>query len=1218
MSNTLRKHSIRAAGYKAVLAAFLLTGGTASAAPVAVTLCAKAGTSVSPAVPVWGYVKGDCASATAPTAPGGPVIDVNVGDVVTITLDNSLTEATGLAFQGQGLPTDKTGAAPAGTRPYTFTATKAGTYLYEAAPLANAQHQVAMGLYGALVVRSTTTMDAPVRTGVSATTMTGSQTVAALDSLASDNGLVIVGAGIPDGTRITAVEPGVYFTIDQAATAGDGTTPVTVDLISRRSTAYGTPSVYDDEAIVVLSEIDADLNTSADPATFDMRNFGSNALGRPSVPMYYLINGKSYPATLPIDSTAGHTLLVRYVNAGARHHSMGLLGLRQRFIAKDGNQLPTADVALTAETLAPGQTGDVLVTIPSLTTASQFALYDASLHLQNRDDVNSKFGGMLTFVKAGTGSGMPGPTTSGVTVSPNPAKGDVPVALAASVTSTDADGVTKVEYFIDSKGVDGAGTQMDPGVAAPSYGATISTASLALLAPGNHTFYVHGQDAKGWGGYSFAVLNLDKVGPTSSALTMNPNPSKSGATVVLRATASDAASGGSKVTGAKYCLGTALFCGNPDNWLPMTLGGVPAQDVSVSASFAAPATTTTVYVHGVDELGNVGADATATLTVSAGGPTTVINALSPNPTNGVQGYNSSTPAVRVIATMNSSAGTIAGGEAFVSACASGCAAGSGIPMIAGDGSFNAAAETGYADIPLTTIAGLANGNYAISVHGRDSAGTWGAFATGTLTVNRGAPTVTNVRLTPPYTKAPAAGALPVLVTANVTDATTGNNPIADGEYFIDTVGAPGTGTSMARATASATTTVVATIPVATLGALSEGTHTVFVQARDSGGNWSAVLGAALIVDRTAPYLVSFTANGPLLTNANSVSYTVTFSESIATANGGGLSGLSGQDFQVLRNGSTNQTNGIQVAVSGTGATRTVRVSGYNGSTNSILLRLRSPGTGSTDATITDLAGNNWVNSRNVSLDGATYTIDRTAPAFSMSLTPSSVPLGTASVTMNITGASDASGIASAVWWIGGSTPPPGGGTAFTLNGGTASVVIDTSSLAAGTYTVRALLTDAVGNTAARQATLRVLLPAPTVTAAFTGSVSRTANAAGRTTTYVITFTNPNAVAIAGLGLSDALPQPAGTGSSLSIPSNPVSTCGGTVGRSNQSRTFTVNNNNAIPANGSCSVTVAVVLSLNAGNAAGYSLTDTINVGDVTSSNAASNTSPASASLTVLP
>ena len=81
MSNTLRKHSIRAAGYKAVLAAFLLTGGTASAAPVAVTLCAKAGTSVSPAVPVWGYVKGDCASATAPTAPGGPVIDVNVGDV---------------------------------------------------------------------------------------------------------------------------------------------------------------------------------------------------------------------------------------------------------------------------------------------------------------------------------------------------------------------------------------------------------------------------------------------------------------------------------------------------------------------------------------------------------------------------------------------------------------------------------------------------------------------------------------------------------------------------------------------------------------------------------------------------------------------------------------------------------------------------------------------------------------------------------------------------------------------------------------------------------------------------------------------------------------------------------------------------------------------------------------------------------------------------------
>ncbi len=1226
MLNTLRKHSNRAAGYKAVMAALLMTaGGAASAAPVAITLCAKAGTSSSPAVPVWGYVQGACASAVAPTAPGGPVIDVNVGDVVTVTLDNSLAEATGLSFQGQGLASDSTGVAFAGTKAYTFTAARAGTYLYQAAPLANAEHQVAMGLYGALVVRSAN-VDTTMRTGVNVAPAASSQTLLSVDALATDKGLVILGAagvGIPDGAKITAVDPGVSYTIDQAATAGDGAATVAVDLTSRKGTAYGATSVFDDEAIVVLSEIDTGLNTSANPAAFDMRDYGSNPLKRGGVPMYYLINGKSYPATLPIDSVAGHTLLIRYVNAGAQHHSMGLLGLRQRFIAKDGSQLPTADVALTAETLAPGQTGDALVTIPAVTTASQFALYDASLKLQNRDDPNSKFGGMLTFVNAGAGAGTTGPTTSGVTVNPNPTRGDVNVALAAQVTSTGT--VTAVEYFIDTKGSDGTGAAMTAG-AATAYDATVNIATLAALPSGVHTIYVHGQDANGWGGYSFTSLNLDKVGPTSSALTMTPNPVKPGANVALRASASDMASGGLKVTGAQYSLDGGT------TWTAMTLGGVPAPDVSLTASFPAPAATATVLVRSVDELGNVGSNASATLTVTSAGPTTTINSISPNPTNGVQGFNSSTPAVRVITTMNASAGTVAGGEAFLSACATGCAAGSGIPMVASDGSFNAAAEGGYADIPLTTIAGLANGDYTISVHGRDSAGNWGVFATGTLNVNRGAPTVTNVNLTPSYTKAPNAGAIPVLVTANVTDARTGNNPIAGGEYFIDTVGAVNSGVAMNRASNSPTTTLFATISVTTLGALSEGTHTVFVRARDSAGNWSAVRGAALIVDRTAPALVSFTANGPLLTNGNSVSYTLTFSESIAATNFGGLSSLSGQDFQVLRNGVlATGFQAPQVNVSGTGATRTVTVSGYNGTTNSIQLRLRTPGTSNNNnATITDLAGNNWANSNGVSLNGAIYLIDRTSPVFSMSVTPTSVAAGTASVTMNVTGASDpgvsnptpgqqvSSGIASSVWWIGGATPPAGGGTAFTLTGATASVSINTASMAAGTYTVRALLTDNAGNTATRQATLRILLPAPSVTAAFSGTVSRSSGStAGRTTTYVITFANPNAEAITGLGLSDQLPQPFG-GGSLSMLFNPVSTCGGTVSRSSQNRIFTVNNNNSIPANGSCTVTVTVVLSQNAGNAAGYTLTDTINVNDVTSSNAFNIAAPASASLTVLP
>ena len=49
-------------------------------------------------ITVWGYVEGAC---SAVTAPGGPVIYVNQGDVVTVNLQNGLaTEDTALLFQG--------------------------------------------------------------------------------------------------------------------------------------------------------------------------------------------------------------------------------------------------------------------------------------------------------------------------------------------------------------------------------------------------------------------------------------------------------------------------------------------------------------------------------------------------------------------------------------------------------------------------------------------------------------------------------------------------------------------------------------------------------------------------------------------------------------------------------------------------------------------------------------------------------------------------------------------------------------------------------------------------------------------------------------------------------------------------------------------------------------------------------------------------------------
>ncbi len=383
----------------------------------------------------------------------------------------------------------------------------------------------------------------------------------------------------------------------------------------------------------MLSEIDPALNSHLTPLTFDMRSFA---------PKYFLINGKAYPDTAPITSVAGHKLLLRYVNAGSKHHSMGALGLRQNFIAKDGSALPTANVGVTAETLAPGQSGDALITVPAV---GRFAVYDASLSLHNSNAPG--LGGMLTFVNAGASTALSGPTASAAAISPSPTTGTAGATLTASVTTTDAGGVAAVEYFADTKGADGTGTAIAG--AGPTYTATISAAALGLLPSGNHTYYVHGRDANGWGGYSFAVLNLDKTGPASSALALAPNPSSGAVTVTLTGTASDVATGGSNVTAATYSIdGHAAVV--------MDLGGSPAPVRSLSAVIPAGLAVGdhVIAVQSTDVLGNAGAVANITLTVASAGPATSLVAATPNPNNGAYTISSNQPVMRVTARITGS------------------------------------------------------------------------------------------------------------------------------------------------------------------------------------------------------------------------------------------------------------------------------------------------------------------------------------------------------------------------------------------------------------------------------------------------------------------------------------------------------------------------------------------------------------------------------------
>ena len=261
MTSTSPHRALRAIAVTALFAATtaipaVIRPGVAAAAPVTIDLCATTATVTMPNganVAVWGYTMGDCTGSPTAQLPG-PVLDVNQDDVVTVVLHNSLPEATSLLFQGQTLVPDRVGApATGGTATYTFTASEPGTYLYEAGLTANAQHQVALGMYGALIVRPSTT-----------------------------------------------------------------------------GQAYDSPTTaYDDEAVLVLSEIDPVL-TPANAATFDMRKYK---------PRYFLVNGKAYPDTASIATSAGNSVLLRYLNAGNWHHSMSVLGGHQTVIAQDGHPM---------------------------------------------------------------------------------------------------------------------------------------------------------------------------------------------------------------------------------------------------------------------------------------------------------------------------------------------------------------------------------------------------------------------------------------------------------------------------------------------------------------------------------------------------------------------------------------------------------------------------------------------------------------------------------------------------------------------------------------------------------------------------------------------------------------------------------------------------------------------------------------------------------------
>lgn len=596
-----------------------------------------------PGVPIWGYTDLDPALGGTAELPG-PVLIANQGETLNIILHNGLTEATGLSMVGQpGLP-DLTGIPAGGTDTYSFSGLVPGTFLYEAAMLPNAQHQMAMGLVGALIVR-------------------------------------------PQGQPAQAY--------------------------SDASTAF------QDETLVLITEMDPSLNFHPTPAAFDMRGYQ---------PLMYLINGSAYPAVPDIGSTAGNTLLVRYINAGLQPHTMSSVGLDQRVIAKDGYPL-AATRSVVALNIAPGQTQDALIGIPP-TAAGKFALLDSNLFLHNSG--LDGFGGMMAFINLGTTTPPPaGPVTTSVLLTPNPTNGMVDVVLSAVIP-----GATGAEYFIGAQGTSGLGTILTNVPGTDNWTATLLAADVNLLNSGDHSIYVHGTDGTNWGAFNFAVLHLDKMGPMTVGVTTSPNPTNGAVTVAISATADDTMAGNSNVTDAMYWIDDMMAPGTP-----MVVNPV-APVASLSA--AIPASTMqalvegrhTVHVNAQDSFGNWGMHGTQSLDVDKTGPEASLLSAVPS-------VLYSRTAVRVDVTLIDPSSTadltlfpgvssnIKKAEGFIDLVG---AVGTGFPLTPRDGLFNELSETAYANIPLATINGLAEGVHTVYLRGQDASGNWGTIGSTMFTI----------------------------------------------------------------------------------------------------------------------------------------------------------------------------------------------------------------------------------------------------------------------------------------------------------------------------------------------------------------------------------------------------------------------------------------------------------------------------------------------------
>ena len=734
----------------------LTTAASCSGTSPSITcnLWAETGTLAVPggSVAAWGYAT---ASGGSPTVPG-PTIVVQAGDTITLNLVNHLPQPTSLVVQGLVGAPDLTSVATGGSHTYTINATSPGTYLYEAGILPGSQYQVAMGLYGVLVVRPA---GAPGQAYSDATTAFGDEALVvlgevdpALSNSASPasfdlrtyapryflvNGVAYSTAGAPaipvtagGSTLLRFANAGLFhhsmatLGLHQRVLSADGS-----QLAAPRTVIAETlpPGQTADVLIAMPATTAASTLYPVYDAALNLNNSTASGMGGMLALLDASGAGSGTDTVGPISSGASFSLSTGALAASVSDASTGAGNVSAAEYFIDTLGANGTGTAMTGSFGSP--TAAVSATVPG-TTIAALASGTHTIYIHGQDSATN-WGAVVsvTFVIDVTG-----PTVSAITLNPGTAGGSISVAVAATASdaSTGNASVTAAELWID-----GVATAIPVtlNVVAPtvSLTATIPAGTVGALSEGSHAIGIRARDSLGnWGALVTKPLSVDKTAPTTSGLAANP-PANNGSlgqstglpSVRLTATITDPISGGvgSTVAGAEGFIDAvgATGSGFPFTAVDGVFNGASENvyaDIPLSTIALLTSGNHTLYVHGRDSVGNWGTTTTLTYLVDRQAPSLVGAAFTAvNATlGGGLTITLNTPNDPPVAGLASG---VAGGEYWIDTATP--TPGTGRPF----------SGTGPVSVPSGT---LTTGTHSVGVRIRDVAGNWSNVASGSVTL----------------------------------------------------------------------------------------------------------------------------------------------------------------------------------------------------------------------------------------------------------------------------------------------------------------------------------------------------------------------------------------------------------------------------------------------------------------------------------------------------